>query len=123
MGTPRRCAIHTLPDRVDIIVPGASRFFHENLPDKTATFTWTEVTRVAVFKRDQFLVDCICMGFELNHKETLEVNENMDGWDTLVKAVPVYLSAALAEEQWWNKVVSLTFEPCFTETYSRATNP
>ena len=104
---------------MDIVVPGASRFFREDLPDKTVTFTWLEVTRVAVFKRDQFTVDCICMIFELNNKESVEVNENMEGWGTLVKAVPVYLSGALAEEQWWNKVVSPAFELCFTQIYSR----
>jgi hypothetical protein len=121
--TPRRCALHTFPDWVDIVAPGASRFFREDLPDKIVTFTWPEVTQVAVFKRDQFIVDCICMIFELNNKESLEVNENMEGWSTLVKAVPVYLSGALNEEEWWSNVVSPTFEPCFTEIYSRLANP
>ncbi|HZE24707.1 MAG TPA: hypothetical protein VE054_11970 [Blattabacteriaceae bacterium] len=99
MKTRRRCAIHALPDRVDIVVPGKSRLFRDDLLDKTVTFNWPEVTQVAVFKRDQFTVDCICMIFELANSETLEVNENMEGWNTLVKAVPIYLSGALAEEQ------------------------
>jgi hypothetical protein len=123
MRTPRRCAIHTLPDRVDIVVPGTSRLFREALPDKTVTFKWPEVTQVAVFKRDQFTIDCICMVFELNYKESLEANENMEGWNTLVKAVPIYLSGALAEEQWWNNVVAPAFEFCFTTIYSRPANP
>lgn len=123
MGTPRRCAIHTLPDRVDIVVPEKSRFFREDLPDKTVTFKWLEVTQVAVFKTDQFTVDCICMVFELNYKESLEVNENMEGWNTLVKAVPIYLSGALTEAEWWDKVVSPAFELCFTTIYSRPSSP
>ncbi|HEY2232667.1 MAG TPA: hypothetical protein VGK01_04245 [Candidatus Angelobacter sp.] len=93
MKTRRRCAIHTLPDRVDIVVPGKPRLFREDLPDKTVAFNWPEVTQVAVFKRDQFTVDCICMIFEVANNETLEVNENMEGWDTLVKAVPIIFRA------------------------------
>ena len=123
MKTRRRCTIHALPDRVDIVVPGKSRLFRNDLPDKTVTFNWTEVTQVAVFKRDHFTVDCICMIFELNKTQTLEVNENMEGWNTLVKAVPVYLSGALDEEEWWNKVVAPAFEPCFTKIYSRPASP
>ena len=123
MGTRRRCAILTLSDRVDIVVPGKSRLFRPDLPDKTVTFNWAEVTQVGVFKRDQFTVDCICMAFELNHKESVELNENMEGWSTLVKAVPIYLSGALTEEQWWDKVVWPTFELCFTTIYSRPANP
>lgn len=123
MGTLRRCVIHTLSDRVDIVVPGKARLFRENLQDKTVTFKWPEVTQVAVFKRDQFTVDCICMAFELNYKESLEVNENMEGWNTLVKAVPIYLSGALTEAEWWDKVVWPTFELCFTTIYSRPNSP
>jgi hypothetical protein len=123
MRTRRQCIIHTLPDRVDIVFPGKPRLFRKDPPDKTVTFTWSEVTQVAVFKKDKLLVDCICMVFELNNTETLEVNEEMEGWNTLVRAVPLYLSGALDEKEWWNKVISPAFELCFTEIYSRPTNP
>jgi hypothetical protein len=121
MKSPRRCGIHTFSDRVDIVVPGKSRLFREDLPDKTVTFKWPEVTQVAVFKRDRFSVDCICMVFELNHTESLEVNEDLEGWNTLVEAVAIYLSGALTQGQWWNKVLWPTFELCFTTIYSRPT--
>jgi hypothetical protein len=79
-----------------------------------------EVTRVIAFKRDQWTVDCICFAFELNGKETIEVSENMEGWAALVDAVPVRLPGALRQEEWWDKVVSPTFEPCLTNIYPRA---
>ena|SRR5258707_8261052 len=119
MGTRRTCAILTFPDRVDIVIPGKSRLFRENLPDKTVTFSWQEVTQVMVFKRDQFIVDLICMLFELNGKETSEMNENMQGWQDLVKAVPIHLPGALTQEEWWGKVVSPAFETCLTQVYPR----
>ena len=93
--------------------------FRENLPDETITFTWREVTEVGVFKRDCYTVDQIHMIFELNRTETVEVTENMDGWSQLVTAVPVHLSGALAQEEWWDKVVSPAFELCFTIIYPR----
>jgi hypothetical protein len=119
MGTRRTCAVLTFPDRVDIIVPGKPRLFQENLPERTITFTWQEVTQVMVFKRDIFSVDLICMVFELNGKETIEVNEEMKGWKTLVEAVPIYLPGALTQGEWWEKVAWPAFELCLTHIYPR----
>ncbi len=121
MRTRRASAILTFPDRVDIIVPGKSQHFRKDLPDQTVTYTWQEVTQVLVFKRDQLVVDLICMEFELNGRETVEVNEGMEGWKSLVEAVPVYLAGALTQEEWWVKVVSPTFETCLTQVYTRPT--
>jgi hypothetical protein len=107
-----------LDDRVDISVPETKRLFRKNLPATTVTFTWNEVTRAAVFKRDQFTVDCICMIFELNGIETVEVNEDMEGWSSLLQAIPLHLPGALAQEDWWDRVAFPAFETCFTEIYS-----
>jgi hypothetical protein len=116
----RVCAIHVFIDHVEILVPGKPRLFRGTLPDKTVTFAWREVTRVIAFKRDRWIVDCICFAFELNGTETIEVSEEMEGWAALVDVVPVYLAGALRQEEWWDKVVSPTFQPCLTNIYLRA---
>src|SRR6185437_13211501 len=97
MGNHRRCSIHTFPDHVDIIVPGKSRFFRRNLPDKNISFSWEEITGIIAFKRDCWTVDLICFLIEINKTETLESNENMIGWKNLIDAIPHYLAGALAE--------------------------
>jgi hypothetical protein len=119
MRTNRVSTIHILPDRVNVIVPGELRLFRKDLADKAVAFTWQEVSRVIAFKRDQWIVDRICLVFELNGTETMEVNEEMEGWTALVNAVPVYLSGALAQEEWWSKVAFPAFQTCLTEIYPR----
>jgi hypothetical protein len=117
MADDRTCEIHPLPDRVDIFVPGKRRLFRKDLPDKTITFRWNEITQAAVFKRDLFTVDCIHLIFELNGTHTLEVHEEMQGWKDLIDAIPRHLPGAMSQEQWWNKVVSPAFELCWTKIY------
>jgi hypothetical protein len=119
MRSNRVCAVYPFQDRVEIHVPGKRRLFGKDLPDKTLTFTWGEVTRVIAFKRDCWIVDSIRFVFELNGTQTIEVWEEMKGWEALVDAVPVYLPGALSQKEWWERVVSPTFELCRTEIYPR----
>ena len=93
------------------------------MPDKTITFRWNEVTQAAVFKRDLFTVDCIHLIFELNHIETIELHESMQGWEALIASIPQNLSGALSQEQWWDKVVSPPFETCWTKIYPPSSQP
>lgn len=123
MGSHRRCSIHTFPDHVDIIVPGKSRFFRKDLPDTNTSFTWKEVTEIVAFKRDCWTVDLICFVIEINKTETLELNENMIGWKSLIDAIPRYLAGALTEDEWFTKVAFPAFKPCQTQIYSRAVEP
>jgi hypothetical protein len=117
----RACTIHLFPERVDIIVPGRARLFRKTPPDTTSTFLWEEVTRIFVFKRDAFTVDLICMAFELNGAQTIEINENMDGWKELADAVPVYLPGTLTHNDWFQKVAFPAFALCWTQIYTRTT--
>jgi hypothetical protein len=63
------------------------------------------------------------LAFELNGTETLELNENMQGWQALVDAIPRNLLGALTEKEWWPKVVAPAFETCLTEVYPRPSEP
>ena len=106
-------------DHVDIVVPGKPRAFRKQMPGTTLTFAWQDVARVIAFKRDCFTVDSIRFVFELNGTQTIEVSEEMMGWQALVDAVPHHLPGALAQEEWWTKVAFPAFAPCITEVYSR----
>jgi hypothetical protein len=79
MRSDRVCVVHPIHDRVEIHVPGKRRLFRKDLPDSTLSFTWHEVTRVVVFKRDCLTVDSIRMLFELNGTHTIELSEEMEG--------------------------------------------
>lgn len=46
-----------------------------------------------------------------------ELTEDMPGWQDLVQAVPKYLSGAMAEYEWWDRVISPTFELCWTQIW------
>jgi hypothetical protein len=115
------CTINLFPERVDIIVPAKPRLFRKTPPDKTLMFLWKDVTRVFVFKRDTLIVDLICMAFELNGAETIEVNECMNGWKELEAAVPIYLPGAQTHDEWFQKVSFPAFALCWTEIYTRNT--
>src|SRR5262249_16157098 len=112
MNASSLCVISTSQDRVEIAVPGKQRLLPKSLPDRTVSFEWREVTRVLAFKRDQLIVDCICCIFELNGTETVEVNEDMQCWKVLMDAIPVNLSGALRQEEWWRKVAFPAFASC-----------
>ena len=90
------------------------------MPDTTLTFAWQDVTRIVAFKRDCFTVDSVRLVFELNGAQTIEVSEEMLGWQALVDAVPHHLPGALAQEEWWAKVAFPAFALCLTEIYSRS---
>ena len=80
---------------------------------------WRDTVSVEVFKRDLYSVDLICLTFHLNDKKTLEINEEMNGWESLVKKLPDYLPGCQAFEQWFLDVVFPAFKPNLTVIYKR----
>jgi hypothetical protein len=80
---------------------------------------WAEVTRAVAFKRDQYVVDRICLAFELSHS-TLEVNEDMLGWEQLVNELPDRLAGARAYDDWFGKVAFPAFEANETIVFERS---
>ena len=51
-------------------------------------FEWRDVTSAAVFQRDCFSVDLLCLAFFVQ-VENVRVNEEMPGWKELVKTLPL----------------------------------
>lgn len=69
---------------------------------------WSEVNRVVAYKRDCYAHDLICMGFTTPDDGFIEVNEQDDGWDNLIEAVPHLLpgiipsitTTAVSRQRW-----------------------
>jgi|WetSurMetagenome_2_1015567.scaffolds.fasta_scaffold213229_2 hypothetical protein len=81
----------------------------ENISDKYF-FSWADVKKVTVFKRDLLTVDLICLTFELSTNTSVELNEEMAGWDDLTKRLPDYLPGCTKWEEWFMKVFKPAFE-------------
>lgn len=79
---------------------------------------WQDVVRVEAFKRDLYSVDLICLAILLGDK-TVEINEEMDGWESLVDKLPEYLPGCQKFEQWFLVVAFPAFRPNFTVIYQR----
>jgi hypothetical protein len=74
-------------------------------------FSWLQVQRIFGFKRDRYTVDMICIAFVLRDT-TVEINEEMDGYDSVIAALPKHFSGLEAE--WWAKVAFPPFETNWT---------
>ena len=81
--------------------------FHHNGSISTTGVKWQEVNCV-VYKRDLYTIDLVCLGFT-TAEGTIEVNEQMEGWATVVDAFPLYLPETPNRADWSNKVVQPPF--------------
>ena len=72
-------------------------------------FTWDKVRTVEAYKRDLFVVDCICLSFETSDR-WVELNEDMDGWDDLITTAQKRLPKFPTHETWWETVALPAFE-------------
>lgn len=85
----------------------ATVFQHDGSARKTS-LDWTEVNGVVAYKRDLIIVDLICIGFT-TASGTLEVDEEMEGWNALVDALPACLPGTRNRADWWDEVVNPAF--------------
>jgi hypothetical protein len=81
-------------------------------------FRWSDVNRVLAYKRDCITVDLICLAIG-TPADAVEVDEEMEGWTTLVAKLPTYLPGCLAYEQWFAKVAFPAFETNTFEIFRR----
>jgi hypothetical protein len=79
---------------------------------------WSNVGRINAYKVDLFAYDLICFEFHLlDKKAVLEVNEEMEGFDLLLKTLPGRFEGF--DTEWWSKVVHPAFATNFTELWKR----
>jgi hypothetical protein len=70
---------------------------------------WREVTRVLAFKRDLLTTDLICLRIEAGPERSLEVNEEVPGWDALLRALQEFLPGVMDPK----KIYALLSTPAF----------
>lgn len=91
---------------------------HADGSESKTELKWNEVNGVVAYKRDCFTVDLICLGFT-TPDGGVELNEEMDGWEALIDAVPSLVPGTTPKEEWWDKVVDLPFAANPTVLFSR----
>lgn len=79
---------------------------------------WREVSRIAAFKRDLFAYDLLCFEFS-DQKGNFVVDEEMEGFDEMIHALPVRLPGAPEVSEWWDKVVQPPFATNVTVLFVR----
>ena len=79
---------------------------------------WANVRRVTAFKRDELTTDLICLTFS-DGEISIEVHEEMSGWEELMREIPIRLSGALPEDQILAAVVQPPFATNLTVVYDR----
>ncbi|MGA3346440.1 MAG: hypothetical protein ABSC76_16390 [Terracidiphilus sp.] len=90
---------------------------YENGEEFIVVTEWSKVTTVSAFKRDLFAYDLICFNFK-TAEGSLQVDEEMENFDTLIDALPTYLPGALSKAEWWGIVVNPAFTTNWTTLYT-----
>ena len=83
------------------------------------SLTWDEVISINAFKRDLLVVDRICVGIELRDGSEIEVDEEMNGWDSLVQKLPEYLPGCKTFGEWFQAVAFPAFQLNMTVIFER----
>ena len=81
---------------------------------------WQNVVRLEAFKRDVWAVDLICLVLVLNENREVEINEEMNGWEQLMRKLPEYLSGCKEFDEWFDVVAKPPFKENLTVIYRRA---
>jgi hypothetical protein len=81
---------------------------------------WRDIVRVEAFKRDLYAVDLICLKIHFDHNSSVELDEEMDGWESLLERLPEYLPGSQKLSEWFEFVAFPPFKPKRTVIYQRA---
>lgn len=84
-----------------------------------AQLRWADVQKVVAFKRDAVIVDLICMWI-LTDQVSVEINEEMHGWNAVTNELPQLLPGAVPHNLWWHKVSQQPFAANLTVLYTRS---
>jgi hypothetical protein len=81
---------------------------------------WSDVVSARAFKRDLFMMDCVCLQFTLLNGTVIEVNEDMKGWKNLLSSLPSVLSGFPEVNSWLGKVTLPPFAVQLTELWKKS---
>lgn len=109
-------------NRTEDIRLGDEGFEVLNEDEPVLRVRWADVRGIAAFKRDQFTVDQICLGFHDSSDGPLAVvGEDAYGFDGLVREIKRRYPDGDAE--WWGKTAWPTFATCWTVIWGDAPEP
>lgn len=86
---------------------------------KKQTVAWDSIESATAFKRELFAYDLICVAIEIESGMSVEIDEQMEGWQEFCEGLEAYLPKSLARGEWLNKVMHPAFKPSTTIIYSR----
>jgi hypothetical protein len=111
-GYPRHASYQLLHDGHGLTLscaPSEEQIWH---------IAWADVRRATAFKRDLLTTDLVCISLDLSSR-TVEFNEEMTGWTSVVEALHHVLPGAHPYSEWWPAVVKPAFEGCSTTIFER----
>ena len=88
---------------------GFTVHFHRSRNRSPLTLLWSEIQQVMTFKRDQMIVDLICLQFTTTRDTFIEVDEDMKGFADLLATLPDKLSGFPEGSVWWGEVMQPAF--------------
>ena len=80
---------------------------------------WRDTRKIEAFKRDLYATDVICLAVASRDNKTVEINEEMSGWKSLVDKLPTYLPECLTFKEWFDDVAFPAFKPNLRVIYQR----
>ena len=80
---------------------------------------WQDVVRIDAFKRDLYVVDLMCLTLRFKDNKTVDIDEEMEGWESLVEKLPEYLPGCREFAEWFEVVAFPAFKPNLTVIYKR----
>jgi len=82
------------------------------------TMRWEEVDTARAYKRDILTYDRICISLD-SETRTLELHEDMEGWDAFLKTLPTSLPGCPDGDAVWRAVALPAFETKETVIFRR----
>lgn len=74
--------------------------------DKSITLPWNQVSQIVGYRRDVFVGNHISLSIELSDSRVIELDESMQGWENLLKALSDYLPQTLSQEEMFLKIMA-----------------
>jgi hypothetical protein len=87
-------------------------------PEIDEFIPWSEIEKIAAFKRDFFAYDLVCIAFE-TADFVYEINEEMVCWPAFVEGISTHLPGCLKAGEWYEAVMFPAFKTNLTVLYSR----
>jgi len=85
--------------------------------EEAVSIPWNKISRILVFKRDLFTVDCICLLIATEDGPAYELNEEMKGWRSFIEALPEHIPGCKPWTDWFQSVAFPAFATNETEIY------